>query len=83
MDIVDLTEVRRPGNGETSSGGYTYYWSGRGDFAHLEGVAVRISSQLQSSVTGVTPVDERIILVRLKHTLGFMSLIAVYSYRGE
>ncbi len=26
----------------------------------------------------VTPIDERIMLLRLKHTLGFMSLVAVY-----
>ena len=79
MDIVGLSEVRRPGSGEVSSGGYTYYWSGRGDGAHLGGVAVGISSRLQPSVIGVTPVDERVMLVRLKHTLGFISLIAVYA----
>ncbi|KAG0714100.1 Tyrosyl-DNA phosphodiesterase 2 [Chionoecetes opilio] len=28
VDIVGLSEMRRPGSGETSSGGYTYYWSG-------------------------------------------------------
>ena len=79
VDIVGLSEVRRPGSGEVSSGGYTYYWSGRGDGAHLGGVAVGISSRLQPSVIGVTPVDERVMLVRLKHTLGFISLIAVYA----
>ncbi len=79
MDIVGFSEVRRPGSGVTSIGGYTYYCSGRDDGAHLAGVAVGISSQLQSSVIGVTPVDERIMLVGLKHTSGFISLIAVYA----
>ena len=79
VDIVGLSETRRPGNGEISSGGYTYYWSGQSDGAHLRGVAIGISSRLQSSVVGVTPVDERILLLRLKHTLGFISLIAVYA----
>ncbi len=79
MDIVGLSEVRRPGSGEISSGGYTYYWSGRSDGARLGGVAIGISSRLQSSVVGVTPVDEPIMLLRLKHTLGFMSLVAVYA----
>ena len=79
VDIVGLSETRRPGSGEISSGGYTYYWSGCSNGARLKGVTIGISSRLQSSVVGVTPVDERIMLVRLKHTLGFMSLIAVYA----
>ena len=79
VDIVGLSETRRPGNGEISSEGYTYYWSGHSNGARLGGVAIGISSRLQSSVVGVTPVDERMMLVRLKHTLGFISLIAVYA----
>ena len=79
VDVVGLSEVRRPGSGEISSEGYTYYWSGRSDGAHLGGVAIGISSRLRSSVVGVTPVDERIMLLRLKHTVGFMSMVAVYA----
>ncbi len=79
MDIVGLSEVRRPGSGEISSGGYTYYWCGRSDGTRLGEVAIAISSRLQSSVVGVTAVDERIMLLRLKHTLGFISLVAVYA----
>ena len=79
VDVVGLSEVRRPGSGEISSGGFTYYWSGSSDGTHRRGVAIGISSRLQPSVVGVTPVDERIMLVRLKHTLGFMSLVAVYA----
>ena len=79
MDIVGLAEARRPGSGEISSGGYTYYWSGRSDGTRVAGVAIGISSQLQSSIVGVTTVDERIMLMRLKHRMGFMSLLAVYA----
>lgn len=28
VDAARILEVRRPGSGEISSGGYTYYWSG-------------------------------------------------------
>ncbi|KAG0723374.1 Craniofacial development protein 2 [Chionoecetes opilio] len=42
-------------------------------------VAIGISSKLQPSVVEATPVDERIMRVRMKHTLGFMSLVAVYA----
>ncbi len=79
MDIVGLSEVRRHCSGETSSWCYAFYWFGREDGAHLWGVGVGISSQLQRSVIGVTLVDVRIMLVRLKHTLDFISLIAVYA----
>ncbi|KAG0730190.1 Craniofacial development protein 2 [Chionoecetes opilio] len=79
VDIVGLSETRRPGSGETSSGGYTYYWSGLSNGHRVRGVAIGISSKLQPSVVEVTPVDERILRVRMKHTLGFMSLVAVYA----
>ncbi len=61
VDIVGLSEMRRPGTGEISSGVYTYYWSGMSNGARLRGVAIGISSRLQPSVVEVTPVDERIV----------------------
>ena len=77
--IAALSEVRWPGSGENSEGGYTYYYSGRSDGKRTEGVAVAVADRFLSSVAKVTPVDERIMLVRLKHTLGFISLVAVYA----
>ena len=79
MDKVGLSEVRRPGSREISSRGYTYNWSGRGHGAHLGGLTLGVFGRLQLSVTGVTPADERIILVTLKHTLAFICLIDVYD----
>ena len=79
VDIAGLSEVRRPGNGEIRSEGYTYYWSGMANGTHLRGVAVAISDRLSAAVVGITTVDERIMCVRMKHTLGFMSLISVYA----
>ena len=45
----------------------------------LKGVAIGVSSRLQPSVVNIIPVDERIMQLRLKHTWGFMYLVAVYS----
>ena len=46
---------------------------------HVKGVvAIGVSSRLQPSVVQVTPVDERIMRLRLKHSLCFMSVVAVY-----
>lgn len=47
MDTIGVSEMRRPGSGEITSGGYTYHWSAMSSGAHLRGLAVGISSQLQ------------------------------------
>ena len=41
--IAALSEVRRPKSGEISVGGYTYYWSGRLDGYHSEGLYIRLN----------------------------------------
>ena len=63
VDVVGLSETRRPGSGETSSKGFTYYWSGTSNGHHVKGVAIGISpSRLQQpSVVEGAPVDEHII----------------------
>ena len=77
--MVGLSETRRPGIGETSIKALTYYWSGMSNGHHVKGVAMSISSRLQQSVVEATPADERIMQLRLKHILGFMSVVAVYT----
>lgn len=42
-------------------------------------VAIDISSQVQPFVFEVTPVDEPTMRMRLKHTLGFICLVAMYA----
>ena len=37
MDMVELSETKRPGRGETSSKGFTYYWSGMSNGHHVNG----------------------------------------------
>ena len=39
VSVAALSEVRRPGSGWVSGGGYTYYWSGRPQ-EHLERVII-------------------------------------------
>ncbi|KAG0720949.1 hypothetical protein GWK47_047408 [Chionoecetes opilio] len=81
VDIVALSETRRPVSGETSSGGYTCYWSDMSNCHRIRRVGISI--KLQPSVVEVTPVDERIMRVRMQHTLDFMSLVAVYGPTEE
>ena len=46
---------------ELMMGGYTYYWSGRSDGYHAQGVAVAVSNKLTPMIIEVTPADERIM----------------------
>ena len=61
VDMVGLSETRKPGSGETSSKGFTYYWSGMSNGYHVKGVAIGVYSRLQPSVAEVTPAEERIM----------------------
>ena len=59
--------------------GFTYYWSSMSNGHHVKGIAIGISSRLQPSIVEVTPDDGHIMRLRLMHTLGFMSVVAVYA----
>ena len=71
--MVGLSEIRRPCTGETSCKGFT------SNGHHVRVVAIGVSSRLQPSVVEVTLVDERIMRLRLKHSLSFISVVAVYA----
>ena len=60
-------------------GGYTYYWSGCSDGYHSQGVAVAVSNKLTPMIIEVTPVNERIRRLRIRHSLGVISLVCVYA----
>ena len=79
IGIAALSEVRRPDCGQIMVGGYTYYWSGRSDGYHAQGVAVAVSNKLTPMIIEVTPVNERIMRLRIRHSLGVISLVSVYA----
>ena len=58
IGIVALSEVRRPDSGDIMVSGYTYYWPGRSDGCHAQGVAVAVSNKLTPMIIEVTPVNE-------------------------
>ena len=57
--------------------GYTYYWSGRSDGYHAQGIAVAVSNNLTPMIIEVTPVNDRIMRLRIRHSLGVISLVSV------
>ena len=58
--------------------GYTNYWSGHFDSYHAQGVAVAVSNKLTPMIIEVTPVNERIMRLKIRHSLGVISLISAY-----
>ena len=79
ISIAALSEVRRPDSGEIMEGGYTFYWYGRSGGCHAHRVAVAVSNKLTPMIIEVTPVKERIISLRIHHSLGVISLVSIYA----
>ena len=61
IGIAALSEVRRPECSEIMVGGFTYYWSGRCDGYHAQGVAIAVSNKLTPMINEVTLVNKRIM----------------------
>ena len=79
IGIAALSKVQRPDSGEIMVGDYTYYWSGHSDGYHAVGVAVAVSKKLTPMIIEVTPVNERIMRLRIRHSLGVVSLVSEYA----
>ena len=79
IGIAALSEVRRPDCGEIMAGGYTYYWSGRSDGYHAQGVAVAVSNNLTPMIIEATAVNKCFMRRRIHHSLGVVSLVSVYA----
>ena len=46
---------------------------------HSQGVAVAVSNKLTPMIIEVTPANERIMRLRIRHSLGVISLVSVYA----
>ena len=75
ISVAALSEDRRPDCGEIMVGGYTYYWFGRSDGYHAQGVAVAVSNKLTPMIIEGTLVNERIMKRRIRHSLGVICLV--------
>ena len=71
------SEVRKPKRSEISVVGHTYYWSDRLDGYHSQRVAIAVMGRKVSMVTEVTPVNERIMRLPTRHSLGVISVASV------
>lgn len=55
ISVASLSKICRPGSGQISVGGSTYYWSGCSGGCNPQGVAVAEVDQLLLMVSSVTP----------------------------
>ena len=78
VSVAALSEVRETGSGWVSGCVYTYYGSSRPQ-KHLKGVVVAVADRLVSMVTEVTPVNERIMRLRITTTLDVIFLVSLYA----
>ena len=79
IGIAALSEVRRPDCSEIMVGGYTYYWSGRSDGYHDQGVAVAVSNKLNPMIIEITLVNDNFMRLRIRHSLDVISLVSGYA----
>ena len=79
ISIAAPSEVQSPVSGEIMAGGYTSDWSGCSYGFHAEGVAVAVSNKLTPMIIEVTMVNEHIMRLRIRHSLGVISLVSKCS----
>ena len=79
LSIVGLSETRRRDTARVSSGGYTYWWSGRSPENVASGVGIAVRNDLVPAIAEFTPVSERILQLRVRHSTGFLTFIVVYA----
>ena len=61
------------------AGGYTSYWPGHSHSYHAQGVAVAVSNKLTPMIIEVTPVNERIMRERIRHSESVIPLVSVFA----
>ena len=79
INIAALSEVWRRDSGEIMAGSYTHYWSGRSDGYHSQVVAVAVSNNLTLMIIEVTPINVRMMRLRIRHSLDVISLVSVFA----
>ena len=58
-------------------GGCTYYWSSCSDEYHSQGVVEAVFNKLTPMAVEATPVNRHIMRMRIRHSIGVISLVAV------
>ena len=77
IDIACLSETRIPGSGSHRVNSHTLVYSG--GTTRTNGVAVMLSPVMARAMVSWRAVSDRLLLVRLQHRHGFLTIISVYA----
>ena len=75
-DIVDISEVRWTGKGETSNG--DFIWSGE-DNTHVRGVGLLLNTKARKALIGYNPISSRIIPARFNAASFKITVVHAYA----
>lgn len=64
IDIMGISEMRWPGNGQCSIENHKVYYSGNGENQHIHGVGFIVSCEMQKYVINFVPISERIAVIQ-------------------
>lgn len=65
IDIMGISEMRWPGNGQCSIENHKVYYSGNEENQHIHGVRFIVSCKMQKYVINFVPISERIAVIQL------------------
>jgi len=77
IDVAGLTEARIIGNGRTIVEDSTILFSGGS--THEQGVALMLRNSASKSIKSWSPISPRLLLARLAHRHGHLSILVVYA----
>ncbi|CAH0719276.1 unnamed protein product, partial [Brenthis ino] len=80
ISVCALQETRLPDEGSLQESSYKFFWKGK-DFgdAREHGVGFAVRNDILSAIETLCGVSERIMVLRLKISLGHVTLIAAYA----
>lgn len=79
IDIMGISEMRWPGNGQRIVDNHKVYHSGDENNKHIHGVGLIVSRRLQDHIINFTPVSERIIVIQLNGNPVNINIVQVYA----
>lgn len=79
IEILGLNEVRWPDAGKLKTNHGMIYFSGGNDANHRYGVAVIVAANINHAVADFVPINDRVMLLKLKTNRGMLNIIQVYA----
>ena len=79
IDVMGISEMRWPGNGECQIGDHIVYYAGNEDRNHRQGVGLIIKKELKPSIISCLPYSDRVILLKIRGNPFNINLIQVYA----